>query len=199
MMKKVYCKSQITLFILISTIFVFLNGCNGSSSSEIQTADREFVFKEKDQSDEIAVSPPPFSDEYIFPCSECHDYEETNPNRRVLVDMHDEITASFSHDNENRWCLDCHDANNRDSLRLASGKLLKFEDSYKLCGQCHGNKLRDWKVGVHGKRTGEWDGQKEYLLCVHCHNPHAPKFEKLRPEPPPIKQEDLINQGRLIE
>ena len=30
---------------------------------------------------------------------------------------------------------------------------------------------RDWKAGVHGKRTGEWDGRKDYLLCVNCHNP----------------------------
>jgi len=97
----------------------------------------------------------------------------------------------FNHDSENRWCLDCHDLKNRDYLRLASGKLLDFKESYKLCGQCHGEKFRDWKVGVHGKRTGEWNGKKEYLLCVHCHNPHSPKFKELTPEPPPVAQEDI--------
>ena len=76
-------------------------------------------------------------------------------------------------------------------LRLASGKLLDFKESYKLCGQCHGEKYRDWKVGVHGKRTGEWNGKKEYLLCVNCHNPHSPKFQELTPEPPPVRQEDI--------
>ncbi len=139
---------------------------------------------------EIAVEPPPLTDG-IFPCNDCHSDIEPNPERRELVDMHDDITAMFNHDSENRWCLDCHDTNNRDSLRLASGKLLDFKESYKLCGQCHGLKLRDWKVGVHGKRTGYWNGQKEYLLCVHCHNPHGPKFEALTPEPPPVMQENI--------
>ena len=110
---------------------------------------------------------------------------EVNTQPRIL-EMHEDIVESFTHDNENRWCLDCHDANVRDSLRLASGKLLDFKESYKLCGQCHGDKLRDWKVGVHGKRTGEWNGQKQYLLCVHCHNPHSPRFKMINPEPPPI-------------
>ena len=139
---------------------------------------------------EFAVEQPPFT-EGIFPCNDCHSEIEPNATRRELVDMHDDISAIFDHDSENRWCLDCHDMNKRDSLKLASGKLLDFKESYKLCGQCHGEKLRDWKVGVHGKRTGEWNGKKEYLLCVHCHNPHAPKFKELTPEPPPIRQEDI--------
>jgi hypothetical protein len=138
----------------------------------------------------IAVSPPPFSDG-IFPCNDCHAFQKSNPLRRELVEWHDDISAIFNHDSENRWCLDCHDLNQRDSLRLASGKLLDFKESYKLCGQCHGEKYRDWKVGVHGKRTGEWNGTKEYLLCVHCHNPHSPKFQELKPEPPPLRQEEI--------
>ncbi len=136
------------------------------------------------QSQEIQAPPPPFS-EGIFPCSECHADMATNPQRRKLVDAHDDIV--FTHDAENRWCLDCHDAKNRDMLHLADGRLIDFKESYRLCGQCHGLKLRDWKVGVHGRRTGFWNGQKEYLLCAHCHNPHSPKFKKLKPEPPPIK------------
>jgi hypothetical protein len=33
------------------------------------------------------------------------------------------------------------------------------------------------------------------LLCVSCHNPHAPKFKELKPELPPVKQEDI----RLVQ
>ncbi len=146
--------------------------------------------KNSSGSNEIAVQAPPFSDG-IYPCSECHKDLVPNPKRRELVDMHDSISAIFNHDKENRWCLDCHDMKNRDYLKLASGALLDFKESYKLCGQCHGDKLRDWKVGVHGKRTGYWNGKKEYLLCVNCHNPHSPKFKGLKPEPPPIRQEDI--------
>ena len=137
---------------------------------------------------DFAVEAPPLT---IFPCSDCHADQKPNPMRRKLVDMHDDIDTIFNHDSENRWCLDCHDLNNRDSLRLANGRLIGFDESYKLCGQCHGDKLRDWKVGVHGKRTGEWNGKKHYLLCVHCHNPHSPRFKPIKPLPPPIRQEDI--------
>jgi len=139
---------------------------------------------------ENAIELPPFSDG-IYPCNDCHSDQKPNPTKRELVDMHDDISAMFDHDKENRWCTDCHDLNNRNYLKLASGKLLDFKESYKLCGQCHGEKLRDWKVGVHGKRTGMWNGKKEYLLCVHCHNPHSPKFKELTPLPPPVRQEDI--------
>ena len=67
--------------------------------------------------------------------------------------MHDDIV--LQHDEEHRWCLDCHDAADRDLLHLASGERVPFEESYRLCGQCHGEKLRDWRAGVHGRRTGE--------------------------------------------
>lgn len=141
--------------------------------------------------EEIAVSPPPFSDG-IYPCSDCHKEQKPNPVRRKLVDFHQEISEMFNHDSQNRWCLDCHDLNNRDSLRLASGRLLDFRESYKLCGQCHGDKLRDWKAGVHGRRTGEWNGKKQYFLCVSCHNPHSPRFKQIKPEPPPFRQEESL-------
>lgn len=179
--------SAISIFLPV--VLILLIGCSEKDSSEENHIKKESVLTQENTSSEIAVTAPPFS-EGIFPCSACHEDQETDPERRILW-MHDEIDESFNHDNENRWCLDCHDGTNRDFLRLASGKLLDFKDSYKLCGQCHGDKLRDWKVGVHGKRTGNWNGEKQYLLCVHCHNPHSPKFKKIQPEPPPIRQEDL--------
>jgi len=134
------------------------------------------------------VPPPPFS-EGVFPCSDCHDPDmlPTNPERRELRIAHQQIV--LRHDEEHRWCLDCHDADDRDQLRLASGKLVPFEESYRLCGQCHGDKYRDWRAGVHGRRTGHWDGQKSYLLCVHCHNAHHPAFEPIEPKPPPHRPE----------
>lgn len=134
---------------------------------------------------DIQVPPPPFT-EGIFPCTQCHDGTTVplNTTPRTLVDMHDDIV--LKHGPPERWCLDCHDAQNRDRLHLASGTRIDFSHSYLLCGQCHGDKLRDWKVGVHGKRTGEWNGKKQYLLCVHCHSPHTPRFKALKPLPPPL-------------
>lgn len=129
------------------------------------------------------VPPPPFS-EGIFPCTDCHD--PTLPVRteqREMILAHTDI--KLNHGKEGRWCLDCHDVADRDSLHLANGEKVSFEESYRLCGQCHGDKYRDWKVGVHGRRTGNWDGHKSYLLCVSCHNSHSPHFAPLKPMPPP--------------
>jgi hypothetical protein len=130
----------------------------------------------------VEVPPPPFS-EGIFPCSECHNKDmPANRTRRVLS-AHDDIV--LKHDEQHRWCLDCHDAENRDVLHLASGDPLPFAESYQLCGQCHGEKYRDWRAGVHGRRVGQWNGTKRYLLCVHCHSPHQPRFKPIEPRPAP--------------
>ena len=132
----------------------------------------------------LEVPPPPFS-EGIFPCSNCHAGMEVNRTRRELTYMHTDIV--LKHDETHRWCLDCHDAEDRDSLHLASGEKVSFDESYLLCGQCHGEKLRDWRAGVHGRRTGDWNGHKRYLLCANCHNPHQPRFRALAPKPAPVR------------
>jgi hypothetical protein len=141
------------------------------------------------------VPAPPFS-EGIFPCMQCHEGIPPNTERRALEGMHSDIV--LHHDEEHRWCLDCHDANNRDQLRLASGAPVPFTESYRLCGQCHGTQYRDWRSGIHGKRTGYWDGSKRYLLCVNCHNPHSPRFASLQPLPPPIRPQFLRGGGARV-
>ena len=161
---------------LLSPLLVFSGEREPNSGEETKSA-------AGNREEDIQVPPPPFSED-IFPCSECHADQEPNPQRREL-EMHEDIV--LKHAEQNRWCLDCHDAKNRDMLHLADGELVDFKESYRLCGQCHGPKLRDWKAGVHGRRTGSWNGQKRYLLCAHCHNPHSPKFKKLKPEPAPVK------------
>jgi hypothetical protein len=154
----------------------------------------------------VQAEPPPFS-EGIFPCSACHASQKDRARRELA--FHEEQQSVFDHDAEHRWCLDCHDYENRDVLRLANGDPVPFTESYRLCGQCHGDKYRDWRAGVHGKRVGRWDGEKTYFLCVNCHNPHSPRFkgvkeivvggkrttaptlEQLRPEPRPRRPEEM--------
>jgi len=154
----------------------------------------------------VEAKPPPFS-EGIFPCMDCHE-DQKDPTRRELG-FHEEQQSVFDHDAEHRWCLDCHDLVNRNVLRLASGAAVPFTESYRLCGQCHGDKFRDWRLGIHGRRVGMWDGAKTYLLCVSCHNPHSPAFkgvkeivvdgkstvaptlEMLKPEPRPHRPEEM--------
>jgi len=161
--KKIYC---LLLFVFMS-LFIL---CNVSPA--------------RDDFPEYFVPPPPFS-EGIFPCSNCHAGMEANTNRRELS-FHENIQLKHF----DGWCFDCHNPNDRDKLRLASGRLISFQESYYLCGQCHGTHFRDWKAGVHGKRTGMWNGKKEYRLCVHCHWPHEPHFKPLQPLPPPVRPED---------
>ncbi len=168
----------IFFFVLIISGSLLLTGHQTANSGE--KLQKIAGMEEKD----IQVPPPPLNED-TFPCSMCHSEMETILERRELVDFHEEIV--LNHDEENRWCMACHDTENRDMLHSASGELIDFNESYKLCGQCHGPKLRDWKAGIHGRRTGQWNGEKQYLLCAHCHNPHSPKFPPMKPEPAPIK------------
>lgn len=168
---------------------VMATGESPSSGEAIWRTEAETAESKEAGIPEFFVPPPPFSDG-IFPCSDCHADQEVNPQRRVLVDMHDDIEI-INHNEEERWCLDCHNPDDRDVLRLASGRLVSFEESYYLCGQCHGTIFRDWKAGIHGRRTGEWNGTKTYRLCVHCHNPHQPRFKPIAPKPPPVKPKNI--------
>ncbi|MBI5675756.1 MAG: hypothetical protein HZC48_08050 [Nitrospirae bacterium] len=164
-------KSISKIFLIVSIPVVFLSLLSSHAISADETTD-------------YPVPPPPFS-EGIFPCSGCHAGMEVNTNIRELS-FHEDIKLKHF----DGWCFNCHNPDNRDVLRLASGKIITFKESEYLCGQCHGEKFRNWKVGVHGKRTGLWNGRKEYRLCVHCHSPHQPRFKPLKPLPPPVRPED---------
>ena len=171
-------------FALLIFVLSLSSLANSSDDSHLSKRQNSSVVPENYETPEYFVPPPPFS-EGIFPCSDCHADMEVNLQRRHLADEHVEISEMFNHASEQRWCLDCHNQDDRDKLRLANGDPVSFEESYNLCGQCHGTIFRDWKSGIHGKRTGEWNGKKEYRLCVHCHNPHSPKFKPIKPLPPP--------------
>jgi hypothetical protein len=174
--------------ILVCIIYAGLTGCYPERQ---ETQDHSVLgnYDTRYAADSTTLIPiETFSSDY-FPCNDCHSEILPNPQRRVLVDMHDEIV--FDHDSENRWCLACHSETSRDSLVLAGGEMLGFDKSYILCGQCHGPKIRDWKLGIHGKRTGEWNGQKQYLLCAHCHDPHSPRIKHLSPMPAPRRPNEI--------
>ncbi len=139
--------------------------------------------------DQYPVPLPPFT-EGIYPCTRCHDRpDDFNETKRTLTLQHTDI--KLVHGPREQWCYGCHNPSFRDKLRLAGGRLVSFEKSYELCGQCHGTKLRDWRLGIHGRRVGCWNGKSQYLLCVHCHSPHAPAFPPLQPKPRPKKPTEI--------
>lgn len=135
---------------------------------------------------------PEFQGDEIFPCSDCHDpdFMETDFTVRDLEDPHD-VMPALAHGAGRLWCMDCHDADDRDMLHLASGEPLEFEDAPKLCGQCHSEQYRDWMGGAHGKRLGHWDRNKpqEVLVCANCHDAHTPQFAPIEPMPMPKRPE----------
>lgn len=163
------------------------------------------VFAEQpEQEEETEYSvPPPLIYQGLFPCQACHRRDirgvssqvdksksflgqylrAPDPRPRILVRMHRNINLKHA---EWMWCLNCHNTVERNTLRLINGDSISFEESYRLCGQCHGNIYNDWKIGIHGRRVGQWSGKKLYLLCAHCHDPHNPKFRKLMTKDPPL-------------
>jgi hypothetical protein len=92
------------------------------------------------------------------------------------------------------WCLDCHHATQRAKLVDNFGEPISMDQPQLLCGKCHGDKFRDWRDGLHGKRIGEFvsTGKKRWFTCTECHNPHNVQdgdrnkgFIQLQPETPP--------------
>jgi uncharacterized CHY-type Zn-finger protein len=136
---------------------------------------------------------------YYMPCTVCHNGvtvkvpENLSPR---FIKMHTDIVPDslrLKHGHGAMWCLDCHSATNRDMLIDHRGGEISFDQPQKVCGKCHGEIYRDWRSGIHGKRTGMWttDGKKRWWVCTECHNPHDVEFlpfkqiaPELAPEPP---------------
>jgi len=166
----------------------------------------------KEDTSDLYPVPPPLVYQSLYPCQACHqknirgvnsELEKGNlflgtyirlpdPTPRILVRMHRDIQL---HHADWMWCLNCHSTEERNYLKLITGELISFDTSYRLCGQCHGSIYRDWKLGIHGRRVGDWNGRKLYLLCTHCHDPHQPHFRKL----PGMDSPRLPGYGRWQE
>ena len=80
--------------------------------------------------------------------------------------------------------MSCHNERDYDTLRLADGTSVRYEEVSRLCAQCHGSQARDYAHGVHGGMSGYWDttrGVQTRNQCTHCHAPHAPAYPSMRP------------------
>lgn len=101
---------------------------------------------------------------------------------------------NFQHGRGAIWCLECHHPTQRSKLVSHHGEPISFDQPQLLCGKCHGDKLRDWRDGIHGKRIGDFtsQGKKRWFTCTECHNPHNVQdgtrdrgFVQIAPEAPP--------------
>lgn len=123
----------------------------------------------------------PHSNIKSFPCTECHS--------KPLKDMQNSDIGKKAHWNielqhasaEIMNCTTCHTDNNMDELHSLTGKNISFNNSYKLCAQCHQTQFEDWKGGAHGKKIAGWAPPRASKTCVNCHNPHNPSFKSKWP------------------
>lgn len=121
----------------------------------------------------------------FFPCQNCHKFLAGDTQVRELSSPH---TNELEHGAGRIWCMNCHAREDRDYLVTALGEPVEYDESHLVCGGCHGNRHKDWYFGAHGKRAGNWQGERRVYSCAHCHDPHAPALEPRAPEaPPPVR------------
>lgn len=120
-----------------------------------------------------------------YPCSSCHAERTVRLERYELKEFHQVRNQEFSHGEDAFWCFQCHASKDLDQLVTSTGELVSFDDAWRLCTSCHGDKLNDWRRGVHGLLSGEWNGKKLKKSCPACHDPHDPRFPSITPEAPP--------------
>ncbi|WP_347923099.1 cytochrome c3 family protein [Pontimicrobium sp. SW4] len=116
-----------------------------------------------------------------FACIECHskplqEMQKNSDSKKAHWDI------TLVHANEDIMnCITCHNPNNMDDLKSLTGKSIDFNNSYRLCSQCHTKQFDDWKGGAHGKRIAGWAPPRASFTCVNCHNPHDPHFKSKWP------------------
>jgi len=135
----------------------------------------------------VSARIPVLEDEGLYPCSDCHDgdFVVSNPTVRELVEMHDTSEVKLQHGGGRFWCLTCHHSEDRDSLASLKGQPISFDESFLLCGQCHFDRQQDFFKGAHGKRLGNWQGERLVEVCTGCHDPHEPAIKPRKPFAPP--------------
>jgi hypothetical protein len=148
-------------------IFLFLisisSGSSAQSSLPFQLPAREKVLE-------------------AFPCQDCHqDLPPQSTEDGASSEEHNQISVQHG----GLRCLDCHNPENRDTLRTIDHRQVSFSDMEQMCGGCHFAEYKDWKEGIHGKLLGSWNGIRLGLRCAECHDVHRPKPMALKPEPPP--------------
>ena len=135
--------------------------------------------------EEFPVSPPPIT-EGMFPCSNCHASMEVNRKKRELKDEHTSI--KLHHAETMRWCLDCHDAKNRDKLRLYNGELINFTGELPALRRMPRKCLQ----GLEGRHSRQTDGILFWWQAGPTSSaptamtPMSLNSSRSRPEPPPL-------------
>lgn len=123
-----------------------------------------------------------------YSCSSCHAWRESIVKPRLLGEPHDKLLVT--HGKSHFWCLECHNAQNMDTLHGPNDTALSYDEMYRQCAKCHSQRVLEWQLGIHGKRVGTWRGKRTILRCSACHNAHQSAWPPTTPSPPPSKEHD---------
>jgi hypothetical protein len=137
---------------------------------------------------------PTLEENGYYPCSDCHG-AQLKPNLQVRKLEKEHRDVVLVHGGGRYWCTTCH-GEDRDSLVSLKGKPISFDQPFLLCGQCHFDRQRDYFLGGHGKRIGNWQGEKKLAVCTDCHDAHNPKILPKKPQPPPKLRVGLGSPSR---
>lgn len=130
----------------------------------------------------------PLGQPVTIACATCHSIRDPNLANASTSDL-DEFHQGLAVAHGDLTCLSCHNPDDYNSLKLASGQSVEYSSVMTLCAQCHGPQYRDYLYGAHGGMTGYWDlsrGSRQRNNCVDCHDAHAPAFPRMTPTFKPI-------------
>lgn len=128
-----------------------------------------------------------------FPCANCHDKPLSHMKSTDSLGRKAHWELHLQHAPEPIMnCVVCHNEGDLNTLRTITGTKIDFDESYQLCQQCHSRQYTDWQGGAHGKRVGGWAPPRVMKLCVECHNPHQPRWDKRWPAQPSLTMKRLI-------
>jgi len=129
---------------------------------------------------------PSQKDPDMHPCRECHAWAKSDYTPRRLKEPHDNFELKHGlHGKGKFWCFTCHHLEGDGGLVSVEGEKVDFDDAYLVCSQCHADQARDWVHGAHGKRVGNWQGDRQVLNCTACHYQHRPRYKPRAPKAGP--------------
>ncbi|TWU48656.1 Doubled CXXCH motif [Rubripirellula tenax] len=114
-------------------------------------------------------------------CSTCHSVRKPNLENVSAATL-DEFHQGMTFEHGKIACYACHNPSDADTLHLADGASVAYEDVMTLCSQCHSKQAESFAHGAHGGMNGHWDlnvGPQMKNNCIDCHDPHAPAYPKM--------------------
>lgn len=130
-----------------------------------------------------------------FPCTKCHDnFTRQEVMTSTLRTKHSSLLLRHMPDGNN--CSLCHNPSQTNKLNLLDGTLISYNESHRLCQQCHGNTAANWARGLHGRVSGSWNGERILLNCTTCHEAHDPQFKPMESVSAPIEPKFLIKKPK---